>query len=84
MKDRIRDPQDNNLNHFCGSFKMFFKHADARLQSIAEEWKSHQVLLREEELQGRSGSLKDKKIGRNDPCTCGSGLKYKKCCGGSG
>lgn len=21
------------------------------------------------------------KIGRNDPCNCGSGLKYKKCCG---
>lgn len=21
------------------------------------------------------------KIGRNEPCTCGSGLKYKKCCG---
>ena len=21
------------------------------------------------------------KIGRNDPCTCGSGIKYKKCCG---
>lgn len=21
------------------------------------------------------------KIGRNDPCSCGSGLKYKKCCG---
>jgi SEC-C motif domain protein len=21
------------------------------------------------------------KPGRNDPCTCGSGLKYKKCCG---
>ncbi|MBV6340213.1 preprotein translocase subunit SecA [Candidatus Magnetobacterium casense] len=24
---------------------------------------------------------KGKKIGRNDPCTCGSGKKYKKCCG---
>ncbi len=24
---------------------------------------------------------KKKKIGRNDPCPCGSGLKYKKCCG---
>ena len=24
---------------------------------------------------------KDKKIGRNDPCPCGSGKKYKKCCG---
>ena len=22
-----------------------------------------------------------RKIGRNDPCTCGSGKKYKKCCG---
>jgi preprotein translocase subunit SecA len=24
---------------------------------------------------------KDRKIGRNDPCSCGSGKKYKKCCG---
>jgi preprotein translocase subunit SecA len=24
---------------------------------------------------------KKAKIGRNDACTCGSGLKYKKCCG---
>ena len=22
------------------------------------------------------------KVGRNDPCPCGSGSKYKKCCGG--
>ncbi len=27
---------------------------------------------------------KDKKVGRNDPCPCGSGKKYKKCCGVSG
>ena len=36
---------------------------------------------------GGDGSLsgqqdkKDKKTGRNDPCPCGSGKKYKKCCG---
>jgi uncharacterized protein YecA (UPF0149 family) len=24
--------------------------------------------------------IKKKKIGRNDPCPCGSGKKYKKCC----
>jgi uncharacterized protein YecA (UPF0149 family) len=24
--------------------------------------------------------VKSKKIGRNDPCPCGSGKKYKKCC----
>ena len=25
--------------------------------------------------------LDNQKVGRNDPCPCGSGLKYKKCCG---
>ena len=32
--------------------------------------------------QKSSGTIrKPKKIGRNDPCPCGSGKKYKKCCG---
>jgi len=31
--------------------------------------------------QGRSKPVKiKKKVGRNDPCPCGSGKKYKKCC----
>lgn len=25
--------------------------------------------------------VKEPKVGRNDPCPCGSGKKYKKCCG---
>jgi hypothetical protein len=29
----------------------------------------------------RNSAVKVEKIGRNDPCTCGSGQKYKKCCG---
>lgn len=32
--------------------------------------------------QKKSGTVvKEKKIGRNDPCPCGSGKKYKQCCG---
>ncbi len=32
--------------------------------------------------QRKSGTIvKGKKVGRNDPCPCGSGKKYKKCCG---
>lgn len=32
--------------------------------------------------QKASGTIrKSQKVGRNDPCPCGSGLKYKKCCG---
>ena len=35
-------------------------------------------------LDGKTVSrkpAKSTKVGRNDPCPCGSGLKYKKCCG---
>ena len=36
--------------------------------------KSTQAILKNE-------PAKNKKIGRNKPCPCGSGLKYKKCHG---
>jgi len=39
VKDRIRDPKDNNLNHFCQGYKEFFKHADSRLKHLAEKAK---------------------------------------------
>ena len=33
-------------------------------------------------IQKKSGTVVvGKKVGRNDPCPCGSGKKYKKCCG---
>lgn len=35
----------------------------------------------EQEQAPRQPVRRGKKIGRNDPCPCGSGLKYKKCCG---
>ncbi len=33
--------------------------------------------IKAKEIQSQNGST----IGRNDPCPCGSGKKYKKCCG---
>jgi len=36
-------------------------------------------LVREERARPRE--VTTKKVGRNDPCPCGSGKKYKKCCG---
>ena len=49
------------------------------------------VLYRSNAFSGTLGIIEDnenkpeidtsKKIGRNDPCPCGSGKKYKKCCG---
>ena len=34
-----------------------------------------------EEDERLSQPIKDLKVGRNDPCICGSGKKFKKCCG---
>ena len=39
-------------------------------EEMIEDWEESVPFVRTE-----------KKIGRNDPCPCGSGLKYKKCCG---
>ena len=35
----------------------------------------------EEKRETQKTIKKEVKIGRNDPCPCGSGKKYKKCCG---
>ena len=45
---------------------------------IFDKEKKHALYLE----QKKSGTIvKGKKIGRNDPCPCGSGKKYKQCCG---
>ena len=49
------------------------------------QWNDIFTPERQKELyleQKKSGTIiKGTKIGRNDPCPCGSGKKYKKCCG---
>ena len=50
-----------------------------------EQWDALLTPERRKELykEQRSSTtvVKPPKIGRNDPCPCGSGKKYKKCCG---
>ena len=36
---------------------------------------------KDDSLQKQPKVNSEEKIGRNDPCPCGSGLKYKNCCG---
>lgn len=35
-------------------------------------------------LKAPKPRINTQNVGRNDPCPCGSGKKYKKCCGGAG
>ncbi|MBE5957256.1 MAG: SEC-C domain-containing protein [Lachnospiraceae bacterium] len=50
-----------------------------------EQWDALLTPERRKELYKEQKSshtvVKEKKIGRNDPCPCGSGKKYKFCCG---
>ena len=34
-----------------------------------------------EQQEKKPQKRKQPKVGRNEPCPCGSGKKYKKCCG---
>ena len=43
--------------------------------------KSEDITDLERLLNPPEPKIAEKKIGRNDPCPCGSGNKYKKCCG---
>lgn len=46
--------------------------------SILTEERRHALY---KEQKSSTTIVKGPKIGRNDPCPCGSGKKYKKCCG---
>ncbi len=63
------------------------KRLEAELKKMEEELKNEAVLKHgEEEKKETKNSpyIAPKKPKRNDPCPCGSGKKYKHCCGKSG
>lgn len=67
--------------------KLYWNMLDAGAEWLygIEQW--NEILSHEERLVIKKDFnrskivVKETKIGRNEPCTCGSGKKYKKCCG---
>jgi preprotein translocase subunit SecA len=41
----------------------------------------YRVTIAKETPQKKEAVMVGKKVGRNDPCPCGSSKKYKHCCG---
>lgn len=76
-KDRRNNPQHRNVSAFCESYKHFFTHADQALNALAEQWKQNAM---SDQPHPSTDKQSQKKIGRNSPCPCGSGRKFKKCC----
>jgi uncharacterized protein len=72
------------LNYLCGGYKAFFTHIDAAMRIMADLLKKGRYA---DEIMGilneRDADLRNAfaAAGRNDPCPCGSGKKYKHCHG---
>lgn len=81
LKNRIpgADGYPRSMSRLCGGWKQFFEHTMPRFRELAEEVRRDR--RKNAEAAVASGA---KNVGRNDPCPCGSGRKYKKCCGAPG
>jgi uncharacterized protein len=75
------------LNYLCAGYKHFFTHIGPAMEFMAGELRAGRApanvmaRLRARETGGPAAS---RRAGRNDPCPCGSGRKYKRCCGAAG
>ncbi len=69
------------LNYLCAGYKMFFRHVDQYMKFMARELAAERApanvmqWIRAEEAREATSAA-----GRNDPCPCGSGKKFKRCC----
>lgn len=74
---------DGNLNYLCPGYKRFFAHIAPYMEFMAAELRAERppsnvmAWVRNRDRSVRGG----KQMGRNDSCPCGSGKKYKRCCG---
>ncbi len=79
--------EDTVVNLIFDKEKLYKNMVDAKADWLYElpQWDEIFTPEQKKELykeQKNSGTVrKEKKIGRNEPCPCGSGKKYKKCCG---
>jgi uncharacterized protein len=74
--DLGKDAQDTNLDADVRADLL--KDLPVLLKVIARYWRNPERSLTP------SRPLRTAKVGRNDPCPCGSGKKYKRCCGMAG
>jgi uncharacterized protein len=81
-KDRIIQTPDDEagLNYLCAGYKHFFTYCRPYTTQMAALRRTGQPPERLMQLVQAADIKVRPKAGRNDPCPCGSGRKYKQCC----
>ncbi|MBP9021021.1 MAG: preprotein translocase subunit SecA [Syntrophobacterales bacterium] len=76
--DMVEQVKEDVVQKIC----MVHVQREEELARVHQERKGDEYVL-SRGGDGETGTVKrtNQKVGRNDPCPCGSGLKYKKCCG---
>jgi len=74
LKHRLYASDDpRTLSWLCEGWKQFFRRSLEGFKKLTGDIRRERAKLRHQTPKA--------KIGRNDPCPCGSGRKYKNCCG---
>ena len=71
---------DSMLQKIDKDITIFLLKAEIR-HNVERKAVSKKQITNESDDTAKRTPKKSKKIGRNDPCPCGSGKKYKQCCG---
>jgi len=87
-KDRfLRDPDgEPGLNYLCAGYRQFFTRVAPWMEAMAAAVRAGRPAaavmrkLRAERRAAREARLVRGPVGRNHPCPCGSGKKFKNCC----
>jgi uncharacterized protein len=74
-----KDP--TKLSVLCEGWLQFFDHAMPGIESLADGIRREREHAEAAARRERIASMNLGRLGRNDPCPCGSGKKFKKCCG---
>ncbi len=81
-KNRFRNASngESGLSYLCAGYKRFFKHINEPMQMMAHALNAGRPAASIMPLMRPGKPLPAKPVGRNAPCPCGSGKKYKQCC----
>ena len=72
--------EENALTRWPDQREALAKQIPTSVGSLFRYWMPYRLAVQDREV-ANTIQRSQPKVGRNDPCPCGSGLKFKKCCG---